>query len=107
MTSSDLVVATAYAQEAWQDEITFSLAPGESTGTKSTTEVGGTRTYAWAATGGRINFDLHTHAGSDALTYEKGRGQTSGEGSSELSHAGGHGWFCRVPPALCDHGFLT
>lgn len=90
-----LFVSTAHAQEAWQDEITFSLAPGESTEIKATMEQGVTLTYAWVATGGRVNFDLHAHAGGDAVTYEKGRGQTSGEGSFETPFAGDHGWFWR------------
>lgn len=90
-----LFVSTAYAQEAWQDAITFTLAPGESTEIKATMEEGVTLTYAWEATGGRINFDLHAHAGGDAVTYEKGRGQTSGKGSIETPFAGDHGWFWR------------
>jgi hypothetical protein len=90
-----LFVGAAYAQEAWQDEITFTLAPGESTEIKATMEEGATMTYAWSSTGGRINFDLHAHSGSDAVTYEKGRGQTSGEGNFETPFAGDHGWFWR------------
>jgi hypothetical protein len=88
-------VSTAHAQEAWQDEITFTLAPGESTEIKATMGKGVTLNYAWVATGGRVNFDLHAHAGSDAVTCEKGRGQTSGEGSIETLFAGDHGWFWR------------
>ena len=63
-----LFVSTAHAQEAWQDEITFTLAPGEFTEIKATMEEGATMTYAWTATGGRINFDLHAHAVCPALT---------------------------------------
>lgn len=90
-----LFVSTAYAQDAWQDEITFTLEPGEYTEIKATMEAGVTLTYAWVATGGRVNFDLHAHSGSDAVTYEKGRGQTSGQGSFETPFAGDHGWFWR------------
>jgi hypothetical protein len=90
-----LFVSTVHAQEAWRDEITFTLTPGESTEIKATMEEGVTLTYAWVATGGRVNFDLHAHAGSDAVTYEKGRGQTSGMGSFETPFAGDHGWFWR------------
>ena len=90
-----LFVGAAHAQEVWQDEITFTLAPGESTEIKAKMEEDVTLNYAWVATGGRINFDLHAHAGSDAVTYEKGRGQTSGEGSFEAAFAGDHGWFWR------------
>ena len=90
-----LFVSTAHAQEAWQDEITFTLAPGEFNEIKATMEEGATMTYAWTSTGGRINFDLHAHAGGEDVTYEKGRGQTSGEGSFETPFAGDHGWFWR------------
>ncbi|EDQ34336.1 hypothetical protein HPDFL43_15102 [Hoeflea phototrophica DFL-43] len=90
-----LFVSAAHAQEAWTDELTFTLEPGASTEVKATMEAGATLTYAWVATGGRVNFDLHAHAGSEAVTYEKGRGQTSGEGSFETPFAGDHGWFWR------------
>lgn len=90
-----LFASTAHAQEAWQDEITFTLAPGEFTEIKATMEEGATMTYAWTSTGGRINFDLHAHAGGEDVTYERGRGQTSGEGSFETPFAGDHGWFWR------------
>ncbi|SNT36292.1 transmembrane anchor protein [Antarctobacter heliothermus] len=90
-----LFVGAAHAQEAWQDEVTFTLAPGESTEIKATMEEGATMTYSWAAMGGRINFDLHAHAGGEDVTYERGRGETSGEGSFETPFAGDHGWFWR------------
>ncbi|WP_422038925.1 transmembrane anchor protein [Roseibium sp.] len=90
-----LFVSTAHAQEAWTDEVTFTLEPGAYTEIKATMEKGATLTYAWVADGGRINFDLHAHAGGENVTYEKGRGQTSGEGSFETPFAGDHGWFWR------------
>ena len=90
-----LFVSTAHAQETWKDEITFALEPGASFEIKATMEKGATLNYAWVATGGRINFDLHAHSGSDKVTYEKGRGKTSGEGSFETPFAGDHGWFWR------------
>lgn len=90
-----LFVSTAHAQEAWQDEITFTLEPGEYTEIKATMEEGATLSYAWTSTGGRVNFDLHAHAGGQNVTYEKGRGQIEGEGSFETPFAGDHGWFWR------------
>ena len=90
-----LFVGAAHAQEAWQDEVTFTLAPGEYSEIKATMEEGATLFYAWTSTGGRVNFDLHAHAGDDAVTYEKGRGKTEGEGSFETPFAGDHGWFWR------------
>ncbi len=90
-----LFVGAAHAQEAWQDEITFTLAPGASTEIKATMEEGATMNYSWVATGGRINFDLHAHADGEEVTYDRGRGQTSGDGSFETPFAGDHGWFWR------------
>ncbi|MEO0522734.1 MAG: transmembrane anchor protein [Pseudomonadota bacterium] len=90
-----LFVSTAHAQEAWQDEITFTLAPGDSTEIKATMEEGVTLTYAWVATGGRINFDLHAHADGESVDYERGRGAEAGEGSITASFTGDHGWFWR------------
>ncbi len=51
--------------------------------------------YVWSATDGRINFDLHAHADGEDVTYDRGRGQTSGEGSFETPFAGDHSWFWR------------
>lgn len=90
-----LFVGAAHAQEAWQDEITFTLAPGASTEIKATMEEGATMNYAWVATGGRINFDLHAHADGEEVTYDRGRGQTSGDGSFQTPFSGDHGWFWR------------
>lgn len=90
-----LIVGEAHAQEAWRDEITFTLAPGDYIEIKATMEEGATLFYSWTADGGRINFDLHAHAGDQNVTYEKGRGKTSGEGSFETPFAGNHGWFWR------------
>lgn len=90
-----LFVGTAHAQEAWQDQITFTLAPGEYTEIKATMEEGASLLYEWNSEGGRINFDLHAHADGNDVTYEKGRGESSGKGSFETPFAGNHGWFWR------------
>lgn len=90
-----LFVSTAHAQEAWTDEIVFTLAPGEATEIKVTMEEGATLYYAWAASNGRINFDLHAHAGGENVTYERGRGEVYREGSFVTPFAGDHGWFWR------------
>jgi len=90
-----LFVGTAQAQEAWQDEVTFTLEPGATAEIKMTMEAGDVVDYAWTATGGRVNFDLHAHSGGESIDYERGAGQTSGEGSIEAPFAGDHGWFWR------------
>jgi hypothetical protein len=90
-----LFVGAAHAQEAWQDEVTFVLEPGDTAEIKMTMEAGNTVTYAWTATGGRVNFDLHAHSGGESVDYERGAGQTKGEGIIEAPFAGDHGWFWR------------
>ncbi|QIE43881.1 transmembrane anchor protein (plasmid) [Rhodobacteraceae bacterium SC52] len=90
-----LFVGTAHAQEVRQDEIAFTLAPGDYTEIKATMKEGATLFYAWTSTGGRVNFDLHAHSGGQDVTYEKGRGKTTGEGSFVTPFAGDHGWFWR------------
>ncbi|MFU8776138.1 MAG: transmembrane anchor protein [Roseovarius sp.] len=91
----NLFVGAAHAQEAWQDEVTFVLEPGGTAEIKMTMEAGNTVTYAWTATGGRVNFDLHAHSGGKSVDYERGAGQTEGEGTIEAPFAGNHGWFWR------------
>ncbi|MEX0284576.1 MAG: transmembrane anchor protein [Paracoccaceae bacterium] len=90
-----LFVSTAEAQETWKDEIVFSLEPGASTEIKATMEEGATLFYSWTVEGGRINFDLHAHAGGQNVSYEKGRGDKRGRGSFTTPFAGDHGWFWR------------
>lgn len=90
-----LFVSAAHAQDTWQDEMTFTLEPGDWVEIKATMQEGATLYYSWVADGGRINFDLHAHAGEQNVTYEKGRGKTDGEGSFETPFAGDHGWFWR------------
>jgi hypothetical protein len=90
-----LFVPTAHAQEAWRDEITFTLVPGASAEIKLVMEPGMTAEYAWVATGGRINFDLHAHGAGQSIDYDRGRGVTSGEGEIRAPFAGEHGWFWR------------
>lgn len=90
-----LFVSTAHAQEAWRDDVSFTLEPGASAEIKLMMQSGEVAEYAWRAEGGRINFDLHAHGGGKSHTYEKGRGQSSGEGSIEAPFAGEHGWFWR------------
>ena len=90
-----MFVGSAYAQESWRETVTFTLAPGEATEVKLVMTEGDTAEYSWVAEGGRINFDLHAHGGGESIDYEKGRGETDGEGSIEAPFAGSHGWFWR------------
>lgn len=93
-----LMVGTAHAQDVqpeWRDEVTFTLEPGGTAEIKVTMDAGNVTEYAWTATGGRVNFDLHAHSGGDSVDYERGSGKTSGEGQIEAPFAGDHGWFWR------------
>ena len=90
-----LFVDTAYAQESWADTVTFTLAPDASAETKLVMATGDVTEYAWIAEGGRINFDLHAHGQGESVTYDRGRGAISGEGSIEAPFPGEHGWFWR------------
>lgn len=90
-----LFVSTAHAQEAWRDAATFTLAPSDPAEMKLDMAKGATAEYRWTAEGGRINFDLHGHGDGQSVTYEKGRGARSGEGSFTAPFAGEHGWFWR------------
>ena len=95
-------VGAAHAEEVpsepvqeWRDEITFTLAPGESAEWKLVMEEGQTAEYVMLVEGGRVNFDLHGHGSGQSETYEKGRGSTGEEGEITAGFAGEHGWFWR------------
>lgn len=89
------IVGTAHAQDIWKDQLAFALAPGESAEVKLVMKSGAAAEYVWVAEGGRINFDLHAHGDGESVTYEKGRGEVSGEGVISAAFAGQHGWFWR------------
>ncbi|WP_291727431.1 transmembrane anchor protein [Leisingera sp. F5] len=97
-----LFVGAAYAQEAtsetaeaWRDETSFTLEPGESAEWKLVMEKGQTAQYRMVVEGGKVNFDLHGHGGGNSATYEKGRGSTGAEGEIVAEFNGEHGWFWR------------
>ncbi len=89
------LIPSAHAQEAWKDEVTFTLAPGNAMEVKLVMQKDATAEYKWSAEGGRINFDLHAHSGQKEVTYKRERGKTAGEGSFKTPFAGDHGWFWR------------
>ena len=90
-----LFVSAAYAQEVWIDTVTFTLEPGATAEIKLVMAAGDVAQYAWVATGGRINFDLHAHGEGQSIDYDRGRGQTERAGQIEAPFAGEHGWFWR------------
>ncbi|MDF1801338.1 transmembrane anchor protein [Thalassovita sp.] len=92
-----LFIGTAHAQEAeaWRDETTFTLAPGDSAEWKLVMTKGQIAEFRMIVEGGRVNFDLHGHGSGQSVTYEKGRGSTGSEGAILASFDGEHGWFWR------------
>jgi len=90
-------VGSAEAQEAeqWSDEITFSLTPGQGIEWKLEMTKDAIAQYRWYSDGGRINYDLHGDGSGNSISYEKGRGQTGGEGDLRADFDGNHGWFFR------------
>ena len=95
--SFGLFVGAAHAQEAevWRDEITFTLAPGDSAEWKLVMEEGQTVEYRIIVEGGRVNFDMHGHGGGQSVTSDKRRGSTGDAGEIVAAFDGEHGWFWR------------
>ncbi len=91
----NILVPAAHAQDSWRDQVSLTMAPGESAELKLVMNSGDSAQYAWVAEGGRINFDLHAHGDGQSVTYEKGRGEASGEGEFTAEFTGTHGWFWR------------
>jgi len=83
------------AADAWRDEITFTLAPGDTAEWKLVMDESQIAEYVMTIEGGRVNFDLHGHGGGQSITYEKGRGSTGAEGTIPAEFDGEHGWFWR------------
>lgn len=90
-----LFVSAAHAQEVWQDTVTFTLAPDAAAEIKLVMAEGDVAEFTWVAEGGRINFDLHAHGEGQSIDYDRGRGETAGDGTIEATFAGEHGWFWR------------
>jgi len=94
----NLFVGTAHAQDTsnkWNDEVIFTLAPGEGTEIKLTMQENAEVQFQWAATGGLINYDLHGHGSGQKISYKKGRGVPEDEGTLSAKFTGNHGWFWR------------
>ncbi|MFT7060413.1 MAG: hypothetical protein ACJASV_002932 [Pseudorhodobacter sp.] len=92
-----LFVGTANAQaaEAWADEYSVTLAPGEGVEVKLVMEEGAQADYSWRASGGVLNFDLHGDGSGKETSYERGRAVASDEGVLTAAFTGNHGWFWR------------
>lgn len=81
--------------EAWRDEISITLTPGEGAEVKLVMEAGAQARFEWTANGAVLNYDTHGDGGGRSISYEKGRGTASDEGVLEAAFDGNHGWFWR------------
>ncbi|MEQ8506047.1 MAG: transmembrane anchor protein [Rhodospirillales bacterium] len=90
-------IGTAHAQEKepWKDEVRFELKPKETHELKVTMKEGEVTEFEMIVEGGRVNFDLHAHAGGKNASYEKARGSTGSKGKIVAAFDGDHGWFWR------------
>lgn len=90
-----IFLSSADAQEAWKDEISFTLKPGEGIEWKLVMQEGARAEFSWATESGRVNFDLHGDGGGQSISYEKGRGTSGEDGTVTAAFTGNHGWFWR------------
>lgn len=79
-----------------QHEASFRLDPGQGIEVKLVMQKGAQANFAWASEGGPVNFDTHGDGAGDLkISYEKGRGVQSDEGTITAEFDGKHGWFWR------------
>ncbi|MBB6012389.1 hypothetical protein HNR59_001734 [Aquamicrobium lusatiense] len=83
------------ASPEWQDEVSFTLAPGEGAEFKLVMDQGAQAEFFWTANGAVVNYDTHGDGGGQSVSYEKGRGVGEQEGVLEAAFTGNHGWFWR------------
>ncbi len=84
------------AADAWREEVTLTLAPGEAAEIKLVMKSGETADYAWTTKSGALNSDLHGDGqGGQATSYRKGRAEAADSGELTAAFDGSHGWFWR------------
>ncbi len=96
----NLFVSPAHAQsqgntQAWTETLSFTLSPGEGTEIKLVMKENAKAQFLWTVDGGKVNYDLHGDGGGKSLSYKKGRGVASDEGTLDAAFTGNHGWFWR------------
>lgn len=93
---ADTATASPVAVDAWREEVTLTLAPGEAAEIKIVMKSGETAGYAWTAKSGALNSDLHGDGkGGQATSYRKGRAEAADSGELTAAFDGSHGWFWR------------
>ncbi len=81
--------------DAWRDEVSFTLAPGQGTEIKLVMDEGASAEFYWSANGAVVNYDTHGDGGGQSVSYEQGRGVPEQEGVLVAAFSGNHGWFWR------------
>ena len=92
------LAATAVAQAAKSEQTSVTLRPGEAAEVKVRMRQGARTDYSWKAEGGVVNHDTHGEpfdAPDKTLSYRKGRGVESDQGTLLAAFDGNHGWFWR------------
>jgi len=79
----------------WQDEMSYTLIPGQGIEIKLVMQEGERAEFAWSANGGLVNYDTHGDGGGQNVSYEKGRGVPDQTGTLTAAFTGNHGWFWR------------
>lgn len=95
VTASAPQASSPASTNAWRDEITFTLAPGQGVEIKLTMSEGDKAVYAWRVEGGVVNYDTHGDTLLKSISYAKGRGVAADEGELVAAFTGSHGWFWR------------
>lgn len=82
--------------DAWSDEVSLALAPGEGAEIKLTMQAGGTVTFEWQAEPGHLNSALHGDGtAGERVTYRNGRAEPGHADELIADFDGTHGWFWR------------
>ncbi|MBA3853610.1 MAG: transmembrane anchor protein [Gemmatimonas sp.] len=80
------------------DTVLVSLEPSAGKEVKLVMRSGATARFAWTATGGNVNFDMHgdsTGAPNSYIPYRRGTGVPADSGVITAAMDGSHGWFWR------------
>lgn len=94
----DVFVSSALAQNEkpdWKETMSFKLSPGERTEIKLVMSENAEAQFLWTVDAGKVNYDMHGDGSGQSISYRKGRGVASDEGSLKAAFAGNHGWFWR------------
>jgi len=87
-------ISSAAAHSEFEDEMTVTLAPGQSAEIKLKMNKDAIANYMWMASD-KVNYDLHAHAGGQRADYKRGRGVMTDAGEFTAEFEGYHGWFWR------------